>query len=186
MEMIFATMFAASAVLAEVKDLSLSPGLLLFSRSHGVVFKHEPFCAWSAVNSPCKTRVWPVGVTVVITVPFSCFYTATAVGTCTVLSLIPLVSGLWLFTRNFLRRCNVDVGAGEKVVSSLAASFLAEGITHREDVGALVPRGALCMVLGILVFREGAERGRIHRWVVFCGRAGVYRARPQSAKKIQV
>ena len=45
--------------------------------------------------------------------------------------------------RRFFRRSDVDVGAGEKVVSSLAASFFAEGITHPEDVGAFAPRGVL-------------------------------------------
>ena len=47
----------------------------------------------------------------------------------------------------FLRRCDVESGAGEWVVSSLAASFLTEGITHPEDVGPLAPRGALYLVL---------------------------------------
>ena len=42
----------------------------------------------------------------------------------------------------FLRRCDVESGAGEWVVSSLAAPFLAEGITHPEDVCTLAPRGA--------------------------------------------
>ena len=74
----------------------------------------------------------------------------------------------------FLRRCDVESGAGEWVVSSLAASFLAEGITHPEDVGTLAPRGALYLVLElhincIQVSRVGAERARIPGWVVQCG-----------------
>ena len=56
----------------------------------------------------------------------------------------------------------------------LAASFLAEGITHPEDVGTLAPRGALYLVLElhincIQVSRVGAERARIPGWVVQCG-----------------
>ena len=44
---------------------------------------------------------------------------------------------------DILRRGDVDAGAGEKVISSLAASSLAEGIAHPELVGACFPYGVL-------------------------------------------
>ena len=39
------------------------------------------------------------------------------------------------------RRCDAEVGAAEKLVSSLAASFFLEGVARLEDVGASAPRG---------------------------------------------
>ena len=70
-------------------------------------------------------------------------------------------------------RCDVESGAGEWVVSSLAASFLTEGITHPEDVGTLAPRGALYLVLElncIQVSRVVAERAFPGGWFSAEGR----------------
>jgi len=49
----------------------------------------------------CRKEV-PVVVTIIITVPFFCFYTATIVGTSGILSLVPLALGMRLFSRHFL------------------------------------------------------------------------------------
>ena len=45
--------------------------------------------------------------------------------------------------REIFRLRDVDAGLVRKVASSLAAPFLAEGVTHTEDVGASAPRGVL-------------------------------------------
>merc|ERR1719383_1515011 len=99
--------------------------VVVFTLFYGAVFNNEPFSTWSAVKFTLENtfgaaalglcflfggllilklcrKEMPVVVTVIVTVPFFCFYTATVVGTSGILSLIPLALGLRLFSRNFL------------------------------------------------------------------------------------
>ena len=99
--------------------------VVLFTLFYGVALEGKAFTAWEVVKFTgvqtvgaatlglcflfggllvlklCRKET-PVVVTVVITVPFFCFYTATIVGTSGILSLVPLSLGMRLFSRNFL------------------------------------------------------------------------------------